>query len=581
MLSWRYFTAVGMCAFLSGCGGGGSGVASVGSSPPPKPANTSITNLVASQSFANDAASSTSVFDLVAGTVLNSHGAKSTLTINYDAGSDSYTIQTAGRSQTFAPSDKTTSAVAGEATFKKADGANTDYLTLVTTPFETQTSNKYVGLGFWQRNQTSNSQQNTDFDIFTYGLDTPATALPRTGTAAYNIDAFGLVTAKGMAPSTLQGLGTFGVDFGSGLFSADAYLTQYDLVNGGSLEGGSIHLLAGGHLASGSNAFAGNMSFEDTFGLMAGTINGHFYGPNAQEVGATFAGDDATGDTVVGGFTGQQGGTVATNLSLTNIVTSQLFYSFGAQLEAVAGTGGAIAGANSYQMIGQLTAHPDGSFDFSPGLSNLTYATFTPADKVSDGLPNFTTYQKAVGDQTLRVATYNPGAGNSELALTYASFGIWQQSDTNAPIANSEQVYFAYGITTPYGALTRRTGTGHYEGVAYGGAVDASLAARYALSGTSVFDVDFGAQDYTGSLALHGRQEGSGTARDFGSFSFAGNVGANGSTAPVSQNGNQVGNLVSNFFGPDGEEIAGTFTMVTGNSDKPTTISGVTAAKRR
>jgi hypothetical protein len=93
--------AIGAIMMLSGCGdGGGGSVASV-STPAAPTSNTTLASLVASQSFANNAASET---DTIAASA-NVTAASSTshpLTFSYDLASNSYTVSTQGRSQTFA-----------------------------------------------------------------------------------------------------------------------------------------------------------------------------------------------------------------------------------------------------------------------------------------------------------------------------------------------------------------------------------------------------------------------------------------------------------------------------------------------
>ncbi len=118
--------------------------------------------------------------------------------------------------------------------------------------------------------------QNTSFDSFVYGLETPAAAVPRTGSAGYVTDNFGFVTIPGKAPLAFTGAGTFNIDLSLGTFASSAYVYEYELTSARAQSGGGIQLIAGGHLGSG-NAFTGNVTYSDTYATMSGTIAGRFY----------------------------------------------------------------------------------------------------------------------------------------------------------------------------------------------------------------------------------------------------------------------------------------------------------------
>ncbi len=559
---------------LSGCGGSDGGPQSAGSTPAapaPPPTNASLTNLQYSQSFVNDAASATVALDLTTKTGLSGSSSGSTLTISYDAKSQGYTVSVDGRSQTFTPADiKADSTNAQtETLYQKTDGTNRDYLTLVKVPFTSTQATQYVGLGFWQRNVVTGTRQDTNYATFTYGLPSDAAAVPRTGTAAFRIDAFGFVSKPGQEPLSFQGQGTFSVDFAAGVFSAQTYNTEMGLVTGHGIVGGGIDLIAAGHLTSG-NGFSGNALYEGQYGSAGGTLNGRFYGPTAQELGASFNGQGTDGFAVAGSFTGQRdtSATVA-NLTLTNLTQPQLFYTqFG------------------YGLVGQLNQQNAETFTYSPPTSDLNGGQFTLADKVASSKANFTTYRKtftgSFESQDVTLELYKPGAQNSELALTYASFGHWATKTRFGVGTAPVDQYFAYGLSTPARLLSGKTGTGHYAGVVYGTA--AATAARYDVKGSSQFDVDFSKQSYSGALAMTGTPTNGGTAVDFGSFDFAGKLGYSATiTANITRSGVAVGQISPQFYGPDGEEIAGPFSLQSPANSAAgyATITGVAAAKRQ
>mgnify|MGYP003353967586 CR=1 FL=1 len=85
----------------------------------------------------------------------------------------------------------------GIAVYSKTSGTTTDRLTMLAANVAGYNSAapQYSGLAYWQRYSVSGTGEATTFDIFTYGLDTPASAVPRTGQAAYATTVVGLDVA--------------------------------------------------------------------------------------------------------------------------------------------------------------------------------------------------------------------------------------------------------------------------------------------------------------------------------------------------------------------------------------------------
>lgn len=589
-VKWDLVPALAVCLVLSACGGGGGGVNSTPApvpapSPTPTPTNTTLTDLKVSQRFANDTGSNTLAFDLITKTTITGKNAPGALTISYDAGTNSYSVATAGRSQIFASSDVVTNGP-DEVRYQKTDGTSRDYLTLVKIPYTGMAATQYVGLGYWQRNSLSGDRQDTEFSTFTYGLDTPATAVPRTGTAAFKIDVFGLASTPGYEPRTFQGSGTFDTDFAAGVFSAHSYLTETGLLTGSGVSGGGIELTSGGHLSASDGTFSGNMLYQGFDSRVAGTLAGRFYGPSGQELGASFSGGNGNGASVTGSFTGQRDANAQpTNLTLTNLTKDQLFYVPFALLTTTAFDGQSGFNTSTYSTIGQLNRQNSETFTYGPGLSDLPGGQFTINDKVASSDPNFIAYRKTFNGQDVMLELYKPGSGNTELALTYASLGRWSTSSKNGIVSEIDKVYLAYGLETPAQLLSAKTGTGRYSGVVYGAGANRTTAATYDVKGTSRFDVDFSQQSYSGALALAGTGTNGTASLDFGSYDFAGKLASYtaATTVSLASKGVSAGEMTTRFYGPDGEEIAGTF-ILTAPSGVPgagTTIAGVTAAKRQ
>ena len=575
-------------ALLAGCGDGG-GVNSAGSNsptPPPAASNTTLTNLLASQSFTNDAATTSVAFDLTTKTTIGGTAQPNTLTVSYDASSKSYTLSAPGRSQTFAPGDVSASS-ADDVRFQKTDGTNRDYLTLVKVPYTGTVATQYVGLGFWQRNFVTGTRQDTLFDTFTYGLTTPASSVPRTGSASFGIDVFGLSATPGFEPRKFQGHGIFGIDLAAGVFSTNTFLTETGLLSGNGITGGGVQLQGSGHLSSTDGTFSGNALYGGQNGSVAGLLTGRFYGPAAEELGASFSGSNADGATVTGSFTGQRDTTIpAANETLTNLLAGQLFYTQEAILTLTTfDSNAAPAQARTTTLTGQLNRQNSDTFSYGPGESDLPGGSFTATSVVASSDPNFTAYDKTINGQDVRLELYKPGGSNTEIALTYVSFGRWSSSAKNGVVTQASQDYLTYGLETTANLLSAKTGTAHYAGVAYGSGANQYTGATYAVKGTSSFDVNFSNQNYSGALALKGTPTNGAAPADFGSYTFAGPLSRTtaGSATSLVQNGTNLGTLTQRFYGPVGEEIAGPFTLITrdANGNAATAIAGVAIAKRQ
>ena len=563
---------------------GGSAPPPTAGPPPPPPANNSITGLTVSQSFANDAAEAKPVFDLTAKTTVQSTAGQAALTISYDAATRSYTVASGGQSDTFKPADIISNA-GGEVRYRGTGATAGSTLTLVTTPYSGTSSNRYVGLGYLQRNAISGSRQDTVFDAFTYGLPTPAGAVPRTGNASFAIDVFGLATTAGAEPRTFQGMGSFDIDLASGVFSTDTPLTETGFLSGNSILGGGVELIGSGHLSASDGTFSGDIRYSGANGRVAGAINGRLYGPGAEEVGAAFSG--VTGNTSVnGGFTGQRRDSNAlVNQTLTNLVAPQYFYIDSANLEISTFDGGERPNVSVIIMGGNLDRQANGDFIFGPGSSGLPLGHFTAADQVPSGNPNFTSYSIVASGQPVQIDLFRPGPANTELVLTYTSLGRWATSSRGGVVTTNDKIYFVYGFQTPGGLLAARTGSATYTGIVYGMGADRRNAATYDVHGASRFAVDFGNQSYSGALTMAGTGLNGAPNMDFGAFDFAGKLSAflSDTQVELNQAGQNVGQLKTRFYGPAGEEIGGVFTLVTRDAstgEAAVQIAGATVAKR-
>ncbi len=529
-------------------------------------------------------------FNLVSKSTISAQAASAPVTVRYDAASNSYSITGGNFTETFTAADKQSPASDGETRYSHRAGSDSSFLTLATTPYSSTKSNSYVGLGYYQRNAVSGDRQDTGFTAFAYGLDTPASGVPRTGSGTFAIDVFGLGSVPGLEPETFQGRGRFDVDFVNGLFSTMAYVTRRGLVSGNGEVGGGIDLTGGGTLASSNGTFSGEVVYSSGNRQIGGLLAGRFFGPNAEEIGASFSGSASDGSAFNGALTGQRDTTqTPINISLSRLVTQQLFYADSTTLTVRTPRNGGTPTVSDYpgslgtgQSRSQFIDRTSGNVAFGPPTSNLAGGDYTVTSMVT-GYSNFSSYTRTIADQPTRLELYKTGPDNRELALTYASFGRYSTSIDSDPLQTEvDRVFFVYGFNTPSGLFANRSGTANYSGVAYGAGANPE-GMIYDVTGSSSLTVDFGSQSLSGSLSLAGKNAAS--SLDYGAFSFSGRLFSYGSsaTAAITRGpGSSVGAMLINFYGPSANEAGGLFRLrVPDGVGANTLITGAMLAKKQ
>jgi hypothetical protein len=317
---FKMSAAILAMASLSACGGGGGSVASTPTPPPvasppppPSPVNASLANLTANESFKNDAVGGT-ISGTTGGNSIGSVGS-ATATIQYDNTAKSYTISNGGQSQTFAPANQlpfkatglpfdtngvlTNSAPSFTAYDKSIAGSSTDQFTISSNTNPIVQSNqaaapdlvlRYVGYGGWTKTNVSGANVTGSTVTFTYGAFTTDAALPRTGTATYRFNLSGRLFST--ATLFANGTGDMSVNFaGNSLTGRTGILTEFNPATGISvLQPNGFNFSA--NIASATNNFTGTFNYNGSL-FMSGPLNGRFYGPAAEEVGAVFSGSSS------------------------------------------------------------------------------------------------------------------------------------------------------------------------------------------------------------------------------------------------------------------------------------------------
>ena len=517
--------------------------------------NTSMTSLARNEFFANNAATLTTTLAGTSGTnngtetFSNSAAAATPLIVNYDADQRAYTVITPTRSQYFLSTDRSR----GTTTERFGDINLNSFFFSNFLP-----STQYVlGRRWYTRTPGNSGSANYTLTDTVFGIKTPDANLPRTGRAGYNVALVGSA-ADADAPNLTDfgGRGVLSADFATGAITASGtvdYREDY-FISGrpARTATGAFNLTS--TLSSTANSFAGTINLTG-IGSYSGPINGQFFGPTAEEVGASFTATDGSGGGAVGMLTGIKDPNIfavvpglldlAQPTLLTNFVTgdpSANNLSANSYLRYTPATQ-----TYSFFPTGQPTTNAaDLAYAFGPGqvVANQSNATFTryqttgPANQFN-------------ASDTVTAAFFNPGSGNPQLVLTHTSFADFTVTRNGPVQAISKRDFVVFGIPTP-AAQAPRTGTGTYTGVAYGAGNAGATALNF--DGTSSLSANFGAGSFTASVALTARDPLANTNFVLAPLTFAGSI-FNGTSIV----GNGINDFLGTFFGPNAAEFGAAF----------------------
>jgi hypothetical protein len=171
----------------------------------------------------------------------------------------------------------------------------------------------YVSLGLWLHSGAQGAVPQITFTTYAFGYETPAEAMPTSGSAIYlgpgavrGIETSGLlINANNCVDCNfwVAGDASFAVNFATGKIDGSfANMKVYG--DSGALPWYDVSV--GASIAAGTNKFSGNTGINQkqspTVGYVPGNgrIDGAFYGPNAQNLGAIWS-LTTTNWTVLGG----------------------------------------------------------------------------------------------------------------------------------------------------------------------------------------------------------------------------------------------------------------------------------------
>ena len=257
---------------LASCGGGGGGgIASGGSTPPPTtpppPPPPPPTGTYAPAIIFPNVTSPTQFATLgyegkFVGAVEGSlYG--SGFSVSYDAAANDYVIDVpASRPGVFESADSGGSVITGKLT----DPSNPDQLQPIS--FGAGRSGlEYTAWAFYQK-------EDLTAGWMAFGVPTPQSAVPVTGSAGYTAE------AHGYGGAYIEGKATLQFNFGAGTLSGsfDAWDAEYDP---GVMSYGHFDLV---NTVVGSGQSSGQFSGDLSGGTQHGSFNGMFTGPNAEEL---------------------------------------------------------------------------------------------------------------------------------------------------------------------------------------------------------------------------------------------------------------------------------------------------------
>lgn len=577
----RGFAAAVLALALSACGGGGGGgvnstpapspspmptptpTPSPTQTPAPTPVDAALGAASGSTTFTTFSTHTTQSLTAQDDVVSNTQVQRVPLTFRYDAGSKAYTVQVAGISTTFGAAQFAQANDSGDVRFTRTLDGGRESLTLF-NPARVGAGTRSVNVGLWQRRTNTTDFQ---FDVFAYGFTTAAAQVPRSGSATYEIDLFGVASPNGAFPRSIIGDGTFSLDFAHGLFSMAGQAGEYN--NDVAYSTCCTSWTGAGRITS-AGALSGNFIFDgrDRISYRSSVV-GALFGPDGKEVGGSLLGNDNSDSTFSGAFAGTylRNG-IANSLSVldTSARSYSSFLGTSSVVQRKDATSSEGAGYYFPGTFGRIDFGANGSVTPVLNINDSRYfdVTFTAADRVaalSDA--SFDVYKVANANGNYQLEMYRPGSGNPDVALTYSSFGHWQE---DRPIADATRqtvsTWFSYGARTLYATLPP-TGTARFTAKVLGSGERLADMARLTLTGTSAINIDFatskvdGTLDVTAVTAANER-----VILPLMTFASEGNA-YTFDTQLYRQPGMTDGSIRASLYGPGGEEIGGSFEFFT------------------
>lgn len=501
-------------------------------------------------------------------------------TLAYDAGTDSFTLTAGPDQMIFGPGDVTID-TGNFLRYEKAKGNSLTQFDLDWGQRSDWTSTPdYVALGslFSRQRVVATGIDSYRAIDFAFGLLSEASAIPRTGKAAYDLRFSGTRTAAAIDRLLgLLGEGVALVDFGTGQLEISGTTVSSSLLGGGisdtETEG---DVRASGALVSGENKFTGTFSATSGGATYTGDLAGSFYGPAADDIGGTLYGTSGPlyYSLAFEGYGLPETGPddTLTNLAgTTRLGTAQSFIDLPAG-EYASPREGIIHEGIVYNADTQTYS----VFNFGRYTYGLSFGPDNrTADKDSGDLRAYGAADPTADGKV----QYSIGLFDGEtdgIQLTYTSFMrvFASQTDLDGEKIGESVEYIAFGNSTSPNQLPR-TGTATYAGRLFGDAYDGTKLLG-SLTGRSDLTANFGTGALTAALSpVRNNADGSSTA--LGRYDFTGAIDRFKSAFGGRWNLG-AGTINGRFYGDSAQEFGAVF-----NIDDPVAgkMTGVTVGRRQ
>lgn len=549
----RFIAATTVCALVSGCGGGGSGGINPTPAPPPGSATPTPSGsanmdllgpLLLSETFTNDAASGSATYPKNGGRPTTATAAASA-TIVYEASSQKYTLTVNGRTQSFLPSDidRAQSSAAVTVYAKTSDG-KTDSLTLTNAGTSGRFTYRYVAGGFWQRTADGTAAISGSLDSVAYGVETPSASVPRSGYASYSMDLIGAQTLADRVTG-ITGSGTLVADFAGGRLSTSGEIANASPTSASRFSGTA-------RLSSTDGSFSGDIGLNSATAVnYNGALTGRFFGPAAEEVGATFSAAANDGNIVVGALLGRRNNVTGGNGLISDLTAAEFLNGDSARLD--------FRGLNTpiaVQAHGMRTmvAYYDPTQENYTVLLKDRFKVLTGAQLTNTGLdPSSYAGVGSAGSY----ASFEPLFGYPPRTQYLRAGRVFSTS----PNYVFDDVVF--GIATS-NAATPRTGSAGYAVNLVGSIVETAATNVRTIAGTGVIIANFASSSLSAQGTLNDYFS-SFSPPGIGTFSGSATIGASENSLSgalgFSGIGSYSGAWQGRFYGPAAEEIGTVFSL--------------------
>jgi hypothetical protein len=463
------------------------------------------------------------------------------------------------------------------------------------TSVEANPSFAYLLPGFW----AVNTNNVATFSAFVAGLQTAFSGMPSAGTALFRGYSSGILFTPTRSV-VLGGEVSLTVNFATGAIGGS--VTNVWAHDGNVTDGFSNDVALSATMHSGSNTFSGTTdagsprtSELSLNSSAAGTVEGGFYGPNAQELGAVWTLSDGTTAAI---------GTIGASSAPPLTIGAPATPSFGpnpspAQAAMPGGPtfdNGPYGSDVIFPLLSTSLDHTAGGVAAAPNTQSATAIVKSSSGSVRSDIQLIIPALGIDTSITLSTALANGGEVFSSTeygrfeGLSYVSFGVWAESGGAFGRAWSATA-FAFGYETPAGAIPA-TGKADYKGTGtVSGRVfvpqDGQIIDAY-LTGNAQLTADFATGKIDGLLnveveygwdvpaAWHDVTVNANIVG--GTNRFSGTTGVTGSsTPPYSLKSSASGAINGAFFGPAAQNLGAVWTL----SDGTGSAIGVVGAQRQ